>query len=246
MSGRSLQLPTLCAHRGVSARAPENSLPAVRLAWQEGIPRVEVDVRLSCDGVPVCFHDERLDRLTPERGPVSSRTWDQLRQIPLMPGAFEGAFPEARIPRLRQVCETVPGHGGLIVELKLSAGEPVGPLVEAVPAELAGFPPARVRLISFSAESLALAGRWPRGLIVRTLSRETIGAALRARATAIHVDHRGLAREGVAAAHADGLAVNAWTVNSAKDLAPLLDWGVDEVTSDDPTKLAAPEAREDG
>lgn len=53
-----LHRPLLIAHRGgvIAAGAPENSLPAIRLAAEEGYHLVELDVRASSDGVPVLFH----------------------------------------------------------------------------------------------------------------------------------------------------------------------------------------------
>ncbi len=54
----------LVAHRGDSAHAPENTLEAARLAWDEGADAWELDVQLSRDGVPVVLHDESLVRTT--------------------------------------------------------------------------------------------------------------------------------------------------------------------------------------
>ena len=45
------------AHRGSSAYAPENSLPAFRLAREMGVGEVELDVQLAIDGVVVLCHD---------------------------------------------------------------------------------------------------------------------------------------------------------------------------------------------
>ena len=57
------------AHRGASADAPENTLPAFARALALGVVEVELDVQLSRDGVPVLFHDGTLDAKTPLRGP---------------------------------------------------------------------------------------------------------------------------------------------------------------------------------
>ena len=66
------------AHRGASAKAPENTLPAFQLAHEMGADGVELDVQLTADGHVVCIHDETLDRTTTGRGPVVERT---LREV---------------------------------------------------------------------------------------------------------------------------------------------------------------------
>ena len=50
------------AHRGASAYAPENTIPAFRLAMEQGADGIELDVQLSKDGKLVVIHDERVDR----------------------------------------------------------------------------------------------------------------------------------------------------------------------------------------
>ena len=74
------------AHRGASAYAPENSRAALELAWRLGADRVEMDVRLSADGIPFLFHEPRLDFLPTLRQPVKRLPWSQLRQFRLPNG----------------------------------------------------------------------------------------------------------------------------------------------------------------
>ena len=58
----SLKLPTVIAHRGASAYAPENTLAAFREASKRGAAWVEIDVKLTADSVPVVLHDSSLKR----------------------------------------------------------------------------------------------------------------------------------------------------------------------------------------
>ena len=67
------------AHRGASASAPENTLPAFELAVQQGADAFELDVRLTRDGAPVVIHDATLERTTSLTGPVRARTLAELR-----------------------------------------------------------------------------------------------------------------------------------------------------------------------
>jgi glycerophosphoryl diester phosphodiesterase len=67
------------AHRGASAEAPENTLPAFELAVEQGADAFELDVRVTRDGAAVVIHDDRLDRTTDLAGPVRARTLAELR-----------------------------------------------------------------------------------------------------------------------------------------------------------------------
>ncbi len=69
------------AHRGASAEAPENTLPAFALAEAAGADALEIDVRLTADGVVVVHHDATIDRLTDGRGPLRALTLQRLRQF---------------------------------------------------------------------------------------------------------------------------------------------------------------------
>jgi len=66
-------------HRGNAAHAPENTMESFRQALAAGAECVELDVRLSADGVPVVMHDPTLDRTTDSTGAVASLSAEQLR-----------------------------------------------------------------------------------------------------------------------------------------------------------------------
>ena len=67
------------AHRGASAEAPENTLPAFGLSVEQGADAFELDVRVTRDGAAVVIHDDTLDRTTDLTGPVRARTLAELR-----------------------------------------------------------------------------------------------------------------------------------------------------------------------
>ncbi|MDR1465185.1 MAG: hypothetical protein LBJ11_07810 [Oscillospiraceae bacterium] len=82
-------LPRRFAHRGVAQAAPENTLPAFQAAADLGLEGIELDVRLTKDGVPVVIHDGNLTRLTcghparPSNARVRDLTWDELSRVEL-------------------------------------------------------------------------------------------------------------------------------------------------------------------
>ena len=80
-AGRTSCVPPPVAHRGDSARAPENTLPAFRKALSLGVKRLELDVRFTVDGTPVLLHDPTVDRTTNGTGEVSAMSLSDLRAL---------------------------------------------------------------------------------------------------------------------------------------------------------------------
>ncbi|MGH3738884.1 MAG: glycerophosphodiester phosphodiesterase [Micromonosporaceae bacterium] len=123
------------AHRGASAYAPENTLPAIELAVEQHADLVEIDVQQTRDGVLVVIHDTTLARTTdvaelhPLRGPwrVADFTYAELRELDA--GAWfgeestgVGEFTGVRVPTLREVLETLEEtDAGLLLEVKAPA-----------------------------------------------------------------------------------------------------------------------------
>ena len=105
------------AHRGASAYAPENTLPAFELADRMGADGIELDVQLTKDGEPVVIHDEGIDRVSTGTGLVRNLTLRELRRF-----SFHnrmGTYIGVQIPTLREVLEMVkPTAMDVNIELK--------------------------------------------------------------------------------------------------------------------------------
>lgn len=93
------------AHRGQWREAPENSVPAILAAFEDGAEIVEVDVRLTKDGVPVLMHDPTVDRTTDGTGRVADLTLAQLGALRLREGlgGRQTALTDHRVPTLAEV-----------------------------------------------------------------------------------------------------------------------------------------------
>ena len=231
--------PSIAGHRGAGGLAPENTLAGFLKAVELGVRLIELDVRLTRDGVLVCFHDDRLDRLTPERGPVAEWDWEPLSQVAVLRGTFRGAFPDARIPRLEDVFPALPPDCRFLVEIKPEperTAEVAGATVETIRAAGAV---ERCRIISFDPEALRMARDQAPEIPVGVLVGAREGGALlpRARelgAAALH-PHFNLVNEELArAAREEGFLLNAWTVNTPEEVRRLAGLGVDEITTDFP------------
>lgn len=101
------------AHRGLhdnKGDAPENSMTAFRKAVEAGYG-MELDVHVTKDGVPVIFHDFKLERMCGADGEIEDYTYEELQQFTL-------GKSEERIPKLEDLLLMVQGRVPLIVEIK--------------------------------------------------------------------------------------------------------------------------------
>lgn len=218
------------AHRGLHDRAMgviENSPAAFARAIAAGYG-IELDLQLSADGVAMVFHDDTLDRLTGEAGPLRALSAQALGQI-----ALAGSRDGDRIPTLAAVLDQVAGQVPLLIELK-DQGQSAGDELErAVAKTLAGYR-GDVAVMSFNPAMIdamaALAPDLPRGITsgdfdpadwpdlspeVCALLRE-IGSFDAVGASFISHDWHDLARPRVAALKTAGVPILCWTVKSAK------------------------------
>lgn len=110
----------LCAHRGntlqgIESNVPENSLAAIQQAIDLDIDMVELDVRMTSDGVLVLMHDASIDRTTNGSGSVSSLTYEELQQYRLLSG--DGLSDET-IPTLEEALRM--GNGKIYFNLDIA------------------------------------------------------------------------------------------------------------------------------
>lgn len=219
------------AHRGLHDRAAgviENSPAAFARAIAAGYG-IELDLQLSADGVAMVFHDDTLDRLTAQSGPVRGLSAATLGRIGLG-GAREGDC----IPTLAEVLAQVAGQVPLLIELKDQSDGlgATGPDLErAVAKTLAGYR-GDVAVMSFNPLMMAtmaeLAPDLPRGITScgfdpsewTDLPPETcarlaeIGDFDAVGASFISHDWRDLTRPRVAALKARAVPILCWTVKS--------------------------------
>jgi glycerophosphoryl diester phosphodiesterase len=106
------------SHRGAAGLAPENTLAAVKAGVYSGAPYIEIDVRLTSDGVPVLMHDGSLDRTTHGTGRVGERDWNYVRHLDAG-GSFSAEFKGEPVPGLDEVLGFMKGtRSTLVIEVK--------------------------------------------------------------------------------------------------------------------------------
>lgn len=109
--------PRVIAHRGAKHACPENTLAAFDQALQEQADGIELDIQLTCDDVPVVFHDHTLRKLGQPRQRLSALSLAQLRQLDFG-GWFDPSFAGEPIPTLKEVLVRYGGKTQLCLELK--------------------------------------------------------------------------------------------------------------------------------
>lgn len=115
---RPVLLPSLvCAHRGDSLNAPENTLAAFRSAIEKDAELIELDVHETREGQVVVIHDMKVDRTTDGSGELSSFSFEELRELDA--GSwFSEAFRGERIPTLGETLELCRGRAVPFIEMK--------------------------------------------------------------------------------------------------------------------------------
>lgn len=223
----------ITAHRGSSRSAPENTMAAIAAAVEEMADYVEVDVQLTKDGVIVLGHDANLKRVAGVNRSMASLTWEEIQELEV--GSwFSPEFAGERIPLLEEVLDFCKGKISLNIEIKNLGKE--SQLPERV-----------VRLIrekdmeeqcvvtSTSLEYLErvklLAPELRTGYI---LSAAYGDFYFEERADFISIRASFVNRQMVERAHAQGMAVHAWTVNSKSEMERLRLMEVDNLITDYP------------
>lgn len=203
------------AHRGLHDAAKgivENSASSVRAAMGAGLA-VEVDLQCAADHMPVVFHDETLDRLTSETGPVAARDAAALSRIPLRNSAD-------CILSLPALLALVNGHVPLLLEVKSTWAR--DGKFEANIAKMLEAYPGPVAVMSFDPYSVAafrqVAPLIPRGLVAERFDDPRYWSHL---SVWQRLAMRNLLTSAIAWPH-----FIAYDIRALPALAPLIAWGL--------------------
>ena len=246
----------IIAHRGLSARAPENTLAAIDRAVAIGAGGVEFDVQLARDGVPVVIHDETLFRYTRRKDKVADLTSKQLARTDV--GSWfnrkhrrfaDAVFARETVPTLSSVLKALAGYSGLIyIELKcdqsnfrelteavcdLVRDSPLLPRIIIKSFKLAVIPEVRHQIASVQTAALFAPE------IVHFLRRREhiIALAREFGAQQLSVHHSLITRRLCALASDAGMPVTAWTVDDPRWLIRRRSFGITALITNDPERF---------
>ncbi|MFF3848448.1 glycerophosphodiester phosphodiesterase [Streptomyces sp. NPDC002328] len=215
-----MQTVTAVAHRGDPYRFRENTLASLRSALDLGADAVEVDVRLTRDGVPVLLHDETLKRLWRHERPLRSLSAAEVR------GLTAGGVPT--------LAEALAATEGARVMLDLPGTRDVRTARRIVDAVREAGAADRVYYCADAAAMLAVRAADPSAEIALThTSRAPVRPAVLAAVRPRWLNYRFslVDRDLAARVHRDGHLLSVWTPDTCRSLRRLLDLGVDSITT---------------
>jgi len=245
-------MPSIVAHRGSSHDAPENTLAAFRLAWQQNADAIEGDFHLTADDQIVCLHDKTTRRTAPAHPNLTAAdaTLEQLRKLDV--GSWKDTqFAGEKMPTLSEVLETVPAGKQIFVEIK--CGVEILPILKKQLAAC-DLDPDQIVLICFSAEVIEEARRtmpayeanWLTSYRTHPVTRQISPSAktiLRmlddssASGFGTQAKMDFISSELVESVHDSGRSIHAWTVDEPGVARELRNLGFDSITTNRPAEI---------
>lgn len=229
--------PKYVAHRGLSMRAPENTIPAFELAGRSGFWGIECDTYCTTDGQWIVHHDRTVDRMTDGTGKVKQFAFADIRRLNIVAGNNIGSYPGLRIPTLGEVLDVCASYGmHAFIEIEeYHRGADLAHLVELV--ERHGMM-GNSSFICFNADDLkkvrALRRDVPLGFLSAKPPAEADLELIRQLAPAfLDYDYKATTPEQIRALTAKGIDVSLWTVNSRDIVERFKEANVTYITTDD-------------
>jgi len=246
----NVPLPRIIGHRGAAALAPENTLVSIARAAAVGAKMVEVDVKLTADGIPILLHDDTVDRTTNGHGAAADLTHAEINVLDA--GSwFSREFAEEMVPTL-EACLRLARQLkiGLNLEIKPNPGQDAETTRATIDQLRLVWPETNstsateientVLLTSFSREALETAAahgaEYPRGLLLWDPPDDWREAAQSLTCCAIIVRKdidQSLAGHILEA----GFQLASYTINDIDHARRLASYGVQSIITDRPDSL---------
>ncbi|SED84430.1 glycerophosphoryl diester phosphodiesterase [Streptomyces sp. 2231.1] len=228
----AMQTVTAVAHRGDPYRFRENTIPSLRSALDQGADAVEVDVRLTRDGVPVLLHDATLERLWRHDRPLLALSAEEVR------GLTAGG-----VPTLAEALAAT-GDSRMMLDLCGRVDRRIADRVVDVVRQTGAQD--RVYYCAGAEAMLAVRAADPGAEIALTWTslappRAAVLDAVRPRW--LNYRFSLVNRELTARVHRGGRLLSVWTPDTRRAMRRLLDLGVDSITTN---RIDALEALRDG
>ena len=212
-------------------------MPAFAGAVGLGYRYVETDAHLTADGKILAFHDDRLDRVTDQRGVIEELSWDEIQKA-----RVDGREP---IPLLEELLMTWPELKVNIDPKHDAVVEPLAELLRRCGAIervcVGSFSDRRIHQLEELLGPQLCSSLGPKG--VARLRASSFGIGRRhpgGRCVQVPVSTRGVTlvdRRFIERAHSHGLDVHIWTIDEPDEMHRLLDLGVDGIMTDRPVVL---------
>lgn len=250
LAAQNLFAVEIIAHRGASHDAPENTLAAVRLGYQQKADGVEIDIHLTKDNKIVLMHDFDTARTGGVKKKIVDQTLEEIQRLNVGNwGAFTNKNFNEKAPPLKDVLKEIPAGKKLFIEIK------VGPeIIPALERDLkdAKQMPEQLVIITFNYETAKAARKtfphlktyWLVGWSKDKVTGEfPVFEDILAKAKAANVNgldlnfNWPLDKEKIQRLRSAGLEWHVWTVDDPAKAKELVAAGVDSITTNRPEFL---------
>jgi glycerophosphoryl diester phosphodiesterase len=126
------EIVMVAAHRAAHLEFPENSLPAIQEAIHIGVDIVELDVKVTKDGIPILMHDGTINRTTTGKGKPSDFTLEELRQFRLI---HQGETTDEVIPTFEEALMLVKSKVLVDIDIKTDQLDPIIDVIKKLECE---------------------------------------------------------------------------------------------------------------
>ena len=228
-------------HRGASTEAPENTLVANDLAFQQKADGIEVDVRLTKDKQLVCMHDKSAFRTAGKKNLIKESTLNQLKSLDV--GKWKGEkWSGEAIPSLHEVLSEMPLDKKIYIEVKEGI-ETIDPLIEDIQKNK--LDPKYISIISFHQEVVKRVKQAMESLTVNFLiafssPKEFLDEEVLLKLLEFNLDgvgaesHSRLSRNFVELISEKNKKVHVWTVDDIKQAKKYKEMGLSSITTNVP------------
>lgn len=237
----------IVAHRGDSASAPENTVAAIESAIALQVDMVEVDIRLTGDGVAVLMHEETVDFTTSGTGLVTDFSWDEIRNLDA--GSWRGPeFSGETVRSLDEILRLTSDRVALNLDIRTpDAAEPTAQAISSAGLEsrtvISGCTAADVEAVRDAATGVSallnvddlLEGIDPD--VALSVVHESVEIAVEVGGIAINVPHALVTTELVEHAHDAGIGLWTFTVDETDRFVALMELGADSITTNWPERM---------
>ncbi len=243
----TLRMPSIIAHRGASHDAPENTLPAFKLSFEQKADGFEGDFHLTADGQIVAMHDADLKRTGGVERKVSEMTLAEIRSLDV--GGWKSPqFAGTVAPTLAECLAVLPKDKLFFIEIK--CGPEIVPALNSTLAS-AGVSLSQLRVISFNADVIKAVKEQVPGMKAfwltsfkapegQTQKQPTLDQVLE-QLKAIHADGLDCRADVevvnesfVAGLRQAGYEFHVWTVDDPAVANRMIQLGVDSITTNRP------------
>ena len=234
----------IVAHRGASRQAPQNTLPAFKLAWESGADAIEGDFHLTGDGHIVCVHDDNMKRVSDKDLVIKESTLDELRGLDV--GAYHDKhYRGTVIPTIAEVFSTIPDSKKIYIEIKCGT-EIIPRLLEEI--EKSGLKQEQIVVISFNTKVIqAFKVEAPRfkAFWLSVFEKDTSGKITPSIETVLDTlkqtkadgfsSHKDIISEQfIRRVMENGYEYHVWTVDDLKTARLFKNWGARSITTNVP------------